>query len=423
MDSKKAIEYINHVSWQESRLGLHRVQELLRRLGNPQEKLRFVHVAGTNGKGSFCAMTARILSAAGYRTGLYTSPFIRVFNERIQVDSRHISDKDIALLTQEIALHADAMEDHPTEFEMVTVLAFLYFARKACDIVVLEVGLGGRLDATNVINTPELAVITTISLDHVNELGDTPEKIAAEKAGIIKTGGDVLLYPQSPSVQRVIEEACAQNGAQLYTLNLSTLRRGESGITGQFFSYGPVKNIKIPLLGAYQAQNAALCLRAVELLRTKGWHISEVALHRGLESVSWPARFELVCTEPVFIVDGGHNVQCVKALIDNLNCYFPRKKFIFVVGTMADKDYNSMFKLAAPLAKQVFCVTPENPRALPAEQLAQTIQQLGVQNVSSCESVIQGVQAALDAASEEDILCAFGSFYMAGEIRAHFGKL
>lgn len=422
MDKEKAIEYINHQSWRVSRLGLERVDALLEKLGNPQEKLKFIHVAGTNGKGSVCSMLASVLSKAGYRAGLYTSPFINSFNERMQVNGENITDSELVELTQDIRVYADEMEDHPTEFEMITALAFEYFHRKQCDVVVLEVGLGGRLDATNIIPAPELAVITTIALDHTNELGDTLEKIAAEKAGIIKPGGDVLLYPQPAGVDAVIRGVCQQNNAQLFMPDFSKLTLHTASLGGQQFSYGSYQNLKIPLLGEFQLNNAAMVATAVDILNTKGWHIPEAAVREGMESVVWPARFEVVRQQPVFIVDGGHNPQCVDSLMQNLQRYFPDRRYIFVIGAMADKDYRTMFGKVVPVTKQMFCVTPDNPRALFASELAQTMYSMGVNDVRACPSVEAGVDAALKAATPQDVICAFGSFYMAGAIRRQLGK-
>lgn len=419
-DTKNAVEYINNVSWRESRLGLERMAELLFRLGSPEKKLPFIHIAGTNGKGSTSAMIASVLTAAGYKTGLFTSPYIRCFNERIQVDGNYITDEQLTAVTEAIRPTADAMEDHPTEFELVTAVALLHFLREGCDIVVLEVGLGGRLDATNIIPPPVLAIITALGLDHTAQLGSTLSAIAAEKGGIIKPGADVVLYRQPPEAERVIEDICRTQNARLTKVDLSPLRPLENSLAGQLFDYGPHTGICLPLLGTYQLKNAATVLTALSILPRKGWKISEGAIHAGLTGVRWPARFELVHRNPAVIVDGGHNPQCVEALVSGLETYFPGQKPIFLTGVMADKDYDAMFRQILPIARRVFTVTPDNPRALPAEDLAAWFQGRSIPAMA-CTTVEVGVEAALAAASREDVICAFGSFFMAGRIRSHFG--
>lgn len=421
MDRKNAIEYITHHSWSQSRLGLGRIARLCALLGNPQDKLRFIHVAGTNGKSSVCSLFAGVFAAAGVRTGLFTSPYINRFNERMQVDGVEITDEEIAELTAYVRGFAEQMEDHPTEFELITAIAFEWFLRKGCRLVVLEVGLGGRLDATNVIGTPELAVITTIDWDHTEQLGNSLPAIAAEKAGIIKAGGQVLLYPQPPKVEAVFEAACASRGARLAKADLTGLVPEEHDLAGQRFSYGAHRHLDIQLLGPYQCSNAALVICGVELMGRMGWPVSEQQLRAGLAGVRWPARFEVVRAEkPAVIVDGGHNPQCVRELVKSLEAYFPGQKVVFIAGVMADKDYEAMFKLVLPVAERVFCVTPNNPRALPARQLAGVFRTAGFEAAQACDSIPGAVEAALAASGGVLPVCAFGSFYMAGDIRACF---
>ncbi len=423
MDKDAALSYIANVDWRESRLGLARMFHLLEAMGNPHEKLRFVHVAGTNGKGSVCAMAASVLSAAGYRTGLYTSPFITRFNERIQVDDAPIPDGELAVITDAIRPHADAMDDHPTEFELVTVLAFEYFLRQKCDVVVLEVGLGGRLDATNVLPPANLlaAVVTAIDYDHTAELGDTLEAIAAEKGGIIKPGCPAVLAPQQPGPLAVLQRICAEQGAEATEVDTARIQPVSDGVAGQTFDWGPHKNLSIPLLGGHQLLNAATVLTLAEVLACRGLSLPDEAIRSGLAAVRWPARFEVMRAEPPFIVDGGHNAQCVRVLAQNLRQYFPGRAFVFLVGVMADKDFEAMFAPVLPLAEAVVCVAPDNPRALPADDLAALFRAQGVADVTACHSVQVGIETALQRAGVDGAVCAFGSFYMAGTIRARFG--
>ena len=392
---------------------------LLEQLGDPQKELKFVHVAGTNGKGSCAAMTASVLRAAGYRTGLFTSPYLFRFNERMQINGEPIADETLAALVTEIRPIADAMADHPTEFELMTAAALLWYQRERCDIVVLEVGLGGRLDATNVIAAPEAAVIMNIGLDHTAILGDTVEKIAAEKAGIIKAGCDAALYQQSAGVEAVVREKCAEVGANLHIADFSQLVPEFDSLEGQVFSYRGVP-YAIPLLGEHQLKNAAVVLEVVEILRARGWELPQDAVEHGLYAVSWPARFELVRSDPPFVVDGGHNPQCAETVAANLMRYFPDRRHVLLVGVLADKDYPALFDILDPAADAYVCVTPASGRALPAEELAEYLARYG-KPVTVCGDIPAGVEAASAAAGEDGAVCAVGSLYMAGAVRACFG--
>ena len=416
MTVNEALTYIHSVSWKGSIPGLSRTQELLERIGNPQDRLKFVHIAGTNGKGSTAAMLASIFRAAGYRTGLYTSPYITCFNERMQVNGEMISDEELAEITEFIRPHAEAMQDHPTGFELVTAIAMEYFARHGCDIVALEVGLGGELDSTNVISTPEVSVICNIGLDHTEVLGDTLEKIAAAKAGIIK-GGDAVIYRGSESVERVFAQRCAETNTRLHRADFDGIRLISHSFAGQVFDCGARKNIELPLLGEHQRKNAAVVLATVDALTAKGWRISEAQLREGLRTVSWPGRFELLSKSPVFIVDGGHNPQCMAALAKNMQDYLSDRPLTALTGVMADKDYLDRYRLVAPYIARFVTVTPDNPRALPAPELAKMLEQFG-KPVTACETVEAGVKTAIAQTAENEAVLAFGSLYMVGTIRA-----
>ncbi len=415
MTVNEALTYIHSVCWKGSVPGLSRTRELLDRLGNPQDSLKFVHIAGTNGKGSTASMLASIFRTAGYKTGLYTSPYITCFNERMQVNGEMIPDAELAQITEEVMPHAEAIEDHPTEFELVTAIAMVYFARHNCDIVILEVGMGGELDSTNIIDTPEAAVITNIGLDHIEALGNTLEKIAEAKAGIIK-GGDAVIYRSGESVEAVFAARCAQTGTRLHPAQFDTLKLHSSSFEGQIFDCGKRKDIFLPLLGAHQMKNAAVVLETVDALTQKGWKITEEQLREGLRTVSWPGRFELLRKEPVFFVDGGHNPQCMEALVKNLRDYLPDRPITALTGVMADKDYMDMYRLIEPYITRFVTVTPDNPRALPAPALAEKLAQFG-KPVTACESVEEGVKTAIAQTEEAGAVVAFGSLYMVGTIR------
>ena len=422
MTYDEALAYIHTVAWRGSKPGLSRTQELLRRLGNPERALRFIHIGGTNGKGSTSAMTASILHAAGYRVGLYISPYIDRFNERMQIDGVPIPDDALAALTAEVQPHAEAMAAHPTEFELITSIAMLYFARSRCDIVVLEVGMGGALDSTNVIDTPELAVITAMGMDHMRYLGSTLTEISEQKAGIIKPGGDVVIYGRCPEAERVFERRCAEVHARLHRPDGALLSCGAFGLDGQSFSYGAYRDLWLPLVGAYQPYNAAVVLTGVEVLRQKGWRIPEQAVREGLRRTVWPARLEVLRrADPVCIVDGGHNPHGVRGTAESLRRLFPHTPVTFVIGILEDKDVSGVLEALLPLAGRCYTVRPDSPRAMDQEALARAVRAQGVP-AETCPSVPEGVRRAMAHAGRGGVVCAVGSLYMAGEIRALFQK-
>lgn len=421
MTYEEALSYIHSICWKGSKLGLDRTRELLGKLNDPQKELKFIHIAGTNGKGSTAAMLSSILEEAGYRVGLYTSPFINRFNERMQVNHQPIPDEELAALTEYVRPHADAMADSPTEFELITALAMVWFARQKCDIVVLEVGMGGELDSTNIIDVPEAAVIAAMGLDHVKELGPTMADIARAKAGIIKEGGRVVSYGGNPEADEVIAAVCRARNASLCQPDFSAIVPGDFSLEGQTFSYKGWRGLRIPLVGAYQMNNAAVVLETVEVLRQRGWNISDEAVRQGLADTRWPARFEVLRRDPVFIVDGGHNPHGIRATAESLRRLFPGRKITFVTGVMADKDVEHILGLIVPLADQFFTVRPDNPRAMDAGELAARIEAMGAK-ATACASVQDGVDRAIQAEGPHGVACALGSLYMSGEVRSCFGK-
>lgn len=414
MDYKEALKYIDSTATFGSKPGLGRIRELLNKLGEPQRGLKYVHVAGTNGKGSVSAMLASILKAAGYRTGLYTSPYLIRFNERMMINGREIPDEALAELIGRVKPAVESMDESPTEFEVITAAALLWFAEENCDIVVLEVGLGGRFDATNVIEAPEAAVIMNIGLDHTAILGDTVEKIAFEKAGIIKPGTEAVLYEQSEGVTEVVRERCGQQGARLRIADFSGIKSEFDSLDGQVFSYKGV-SYALPLLGEHQLKNAACALETVEALKSRGLKIEPDAVEHGLYAVTWPARFEIVRDDPYFVVDGGHNPQCAQTVAKELLRYFPDKRRVLLFGVLADKNYARMAEIMNAAADEFVCCAPPSERALPAETLGKALEGFG-KKVTVCESVREGAACAQDAAGQEGMVCAFGSLYMAGEI-------
>lgn len=416
MNVNEAIEYIHSVYWKGGHFGLDRVLTLLEKMGNPEKKLKYVHIAGTNGKGSTASMTASILQKAGYRTGLYTSPYIYRFHERIQINGQQISDEDLVEITEYVKPLADSMEQSPTEFELVCAIAFEYFVRKQCDIVVLEVGLGGDYDATNVIECPEVAVITNIGLDHTDVLGNTLEEIARTKAGIFKEGGDAVIYRGLPSVEQVFEDVCREKHISLKKADFDGLRLKAHSLDGQVFDCGDRKDLVLPLLGDHQLHNASVVLSVVDTLIEKGWNISEENIRDGLRDVSWPGRFDIVSREPLFIIDGGHNPQCIEALVKNIEDYLTGRKVIALTGVLEDKDYGDMYQPVMPLVDSFVCITPPNPRKLEAAELAAHLRGAGAQ-ATACQTIKEGVALALREAGETGAVLCFGSLYTIGAIR------
>ncbi|NGM17971.1 bifunctional folylpolyglutamate synthase/dihydrofolate synthase [Eggerthellaceae bacterium zg-893] len=459
-----AVAYLNEPRWRTSRLGLERIRALMEALGHPERRLRFVHVAGTNGKGSTCAYLASMLQTAGHRVGMFTSPYIERFEERIQLNGVPISPDDLRRVTLAVRDAAEAVAaatgDHPTEFELMTAVAFTYFDQEQCDLVVAEVGLGGRLDSTNVIERPETAVITRIGLDHTDVLGDTLAAVAGEKAGIVKPGSPVVSWPQEPEAMEVVEAAARRAGCELYVANFSEGDVLPVAGTTRPFSYRG-ERYETALLGSYQPYNAMVALEAVQVLRERGWRLPQEAVRRGIAEARWLGRFEVLpsggaagapappesgdagapasprpaaaevpgwpgapaspkpaasggSTGPVCIVDGGHNEQGAQALADSLRSVFPGRPVVFIMGVLADKDFPAMVRAVLPLAKAVVAVTPPNPRALSADDLAACVRQLGENaavRVAVAESYGDAAAQARAMAADNDVICAFGSLY------------
>ena len=417
MTINETLDYIHSVCWKGMMPGLARITELLEKMGNPQNATKYVHIAGTNGKGSTAAMTASILRKAGYCTGLYTSPFIYQFGERMQVNGEMISDEELIEITEYVKPLADSMTESPTEFELTTAIGFEFFKRRKCDIVVLEVGLGGLLDATNVIGCPEVAVITNIGLDHTDILGNTLEQIAFNKAGIIKENGHAVIYRGTPGVEKVFEDSCKEKNTQLRKANFDGLKLKSHDLFEQVFDCGDYKDIHLPLLGYHQLHNAAVVLAVAETLQEIGWKITRENFYDGIRDVSWPGRFDVVCRDPLFIIDGGHNPQCLEALVKNIQDYLAGRRVIALTGVLADKDYGDMYKPVLPYIEQFVCVTPPNPRRLIATELAQHLQNVGAK-ATACDTIPEGVKKAMELAGNDGVVLCFGSLYTIGDIRS-----
>jgi len=402
--NEKNEKYLDKLRLVGSRFGTDCEKELLSLLGNPQDKLRFIHVAGTNGKGSFCSMMSSVLQKQGYKVGLYTSPYIVVFNDRIRVNGLPIAEDDINDLFLRVRQKADTMKTPPSSFDFITAAAFLWFYETKCDIVVLEVGLGGRYDSTNVIKNSLLSVITGIAFDHTEILGDTIEKIAWEKAGIIKENCPALYGGNDEKALAVIEKECEEKHSELTVKNPDSLKILSTTLDGTEFEFDG-KEYFIRLLGLYQPANAATVLTAIDVLRKHGFEISETAVKDGLSSAVWQARFEKIADEPVVLYDGGHNPQGVRA-------YFGDKKINLLVGILADKAHGEMAEELAKITDRVICIAPPSPRALPAEALAEEFCEAGA-NARAANSIKEGVKIAL---SYKKPVLVIGSLYSYNDV-------
>lgn len=483
MDWNEAIALLHGANWKHTKIGLERMRDFMHALGDPQEKLRYVHIAGTNGKGSACVMTQSILTAAGFRTGLYISPHLDQFNERLSIDGQMISDADLRRLAARVRAAAETLGEEPTDFEMITAMAFCWFEEQHCALVVLEVGMGGRLDATNVISHPEVCAIMHIGLDHTEFLGDTVEQVAAEKAGILKPGADCVLYHQLAGVMDVVQQrfadvnpdAAGTTDAAASALNADTVdsrcASGAAGTTdgafdmarsngddantktagynrtsasaaarlvitdptaftarartidGQVFDYRARRHLRIQLLGNYQMENAMAVLDIIDCLIRRGWGITENAIRAGLAQATWPGRFEVLSREPLLIVDGAHNPNGVEALVDTIRAYFPDQKINFVMGVMKDKDYHTMLRLIAPYAARFITELPDAHRALRPDELKSEIRAYFDGPVETADSVTAAVQRAMELAEGSDaITICFGSLYQVADIRRFFRK-
>ncbi|MGN0613932.1 MAG: bifunctional folylpolyglutamate synthase/dihydrofolate synthase [Porcipelethomonas sp.] len=419
MNYKEAREYLNRLAANGSILGLERMKALLRQLGDPQDTLKFIHISGTNGKGSVLAYISTVLTGAGYTTGRYISPTLFSYRERIQVDGREIGKDSLAFHVTEIAEAIEKMqtegEETPTLFEAETAMAFLYFKEKKCDIVVLETGLGGAKDATNVIDTTVMEIITPISTDHTAILGDTPEKIAAEKAGIIKPDTIVVSAKQHPEAEQVITETCRRKNCGYHAVDTSCIRDIHYGCERQSFSYRSWKDVQISLAGSCQIHNAALALEALDALRKTGFSLPDRQIYEGLLHTQWRGRFTVICPKPTVIMDGAHNPAAAEELRRSLELYFKEKKLYYIFGMFQDKDYKKVIELTAPLAEHIITVeTPDNPRSLPAEKLAEAAAAVNP-SVEAAESIQQAVSKALALAEDEDAVIIFGSLSFLGE--------
>ena len=422
MKYKEATEYLESLQQYGCVPGLESIGQLCAYLNNPQDGLKFVHIAGTNGKGSVLAYVSTVLTTAGYKVGRYISPTITDYRERFQIDGKMISKQGFCKYLEPVKDAAGRMvldgKPHPTPFEVETALAFLYFLDKKCDIVVIETGMGGSMDATNIIKTPVCAAITSISMDHMDQLGTSLEEIATNKAGIIKKGCFVVSAVQQPEAARVIEATAAEKDCSLCIADSKKATQIKYGLTKQSFNYGKYKKLEIGVSGRYQIDNAVIAVEIIDALLTRGFPVPEEALYEGLVRTKWPGRFEIIGQKPLFIVDGAHNEDAALKLAQSIGFYFTNKRIIYIMGVLRDKDYNKVISATYSLAKHIITVTPTvGKRALNGYELAQAVKEYH-DSVTASDSLIEAVELAyLLAGNDKDsVVIAFGSLSFIGEL-------
>ena len=419
MNYKESRLYIEHAQKYGSVLGLNNMEVMMERLGNPQDELQFIHVAGTNGKGSVLAYISTVLKEAGYQVGRYVSPTLFSYLERIEINGEPVSEEIFAAQMTKVAKVVTEMVKeglaHPTPFEIETAVAFLCFKELRCQIVALETGMGGLLDATNLITTTQIAVLTSISMDHMGFLGNTLAEIARNKAGIIKPGCHVVTTRQKPEAMTVVEGTARRFKVPVHVADKEDALVEESSCFGQKFLYGE-EEYEISMAGVYQIENAVIALKVVEVLRELGYEISGEAIHRGMKETVWGGRFSILDKSPVFVIDGAHNPDAALKLEASIQEYFEGKTIYYIMGMFKDKDYDRVAQIAAPYAKEIMTIaTPKNDRALPAEELAKTVRKYN-SHVTAMQSLQDAVEVAYKKAKPEDVIIAFGSLSFLGEI-------
>lgn len=423
MNIQDTVAYLNEIKKYGSVPGLDSIKRLLSWLDNPQDKLRIVHIAGTNGKGSILAMVESVLRKSGYRTGRYHSPVLFDVREAFQVDERWISDEDLCVYVDKVKIAADAIAaegwPHPTSFEVETAVAFSYFLDQKVDVVLLETGMGGRLDATNIVKKPLVEILASISMDHMQFLGDSIEKITREKAGIIKSHTNVVLYPSDRTVYTQIKDVCDKKQAELVMADKQAVRILHQDLKGQSFAYRSscgnyYEKITIPLLGKHQIYNAITALEVLEVLK-KYFCMGIFELESGFASVRWPGRLEILSTEPIVIRDGAHNEDAACQLAQFLEKNFTNKRIFYIIGVLMDKEYEKILKIMAPYANDVFTVASDSPRALPADTLALCAKKY-YKTVHPMKDVRAAIQTVLKQADTDDVVLIFGSLSFMKEI-------
>lgn len=426
MNYEEALKYIYDTYKFGSKLGLENIKKLCELLGNPQDKYKTIHIAGTNGKGSTSNMMHDVLVKSGYKVGLFISPYLQEFTERIQINKKHIDKISLTKITELVKEKIEIMikegYNHPTEFEVITAIGFKYFEEQNIDFLVLEVGLGGRFDATNIIKNSIISIITSISYDHTEYLGDTLEKIAFEKAGIIKENSNVVIYPQEQNIVDVIVNQANIKNSKVYLTDKNNIKTISSDIECQMLSYEDksvfnLDSFKINLLGEHQVYNCLTVLKALEILKQMGFDITEDSIKAGLSSCKFAGRFEIIQKEPIVILDGGHNINGVEYFSKAIKKYFADKKIILIYGMLKDKKPESAIDYLTDISKEIYTLTPHNPRAMTANDLKDLIKsknsEIKVEALDNYEEILPIIKSA----SKDECIACVGSLYMIGDIR------
>ena len=420
MSMEKVISYVNTNRGDGQKGSLDRLYTLLKKLGNPHKNLKYIHITGTNGKGSTASMFQSIFRETNLTVGLFTSPHLEIVNERIRLNGQNITDADFIRLVNKIEPYVLELEQQLNQkyyaFELLTAVAFLYFQEKQPDIVLLEAGIGGRLDSTNVIEESEVSIITSIGLDHVSTLGETLEDILYEKVHILKDNGRLILGPINEQLKPIANHWAEQVNGTVTFLNKDEISIHESSLGQQVFSYKNWENVKITLLGLHQIENASLVLEACEQLIHKGWPLEKETIYRGLEKASWPGRFEKVFDEPLFYMDGAHNEASVKRMVETLETTFSDQKFYFVLGMMKDKNYTKMIRQVEHLAKAFYLVSPDWQRGFDVKEVANNLLTAGYKATAMehCDEVLDLIQNEIP---KDETVIQFGSLYLVGEMK------
>lgn len=426
MNYQESIDYLEKEIGFASCPGLERIRQLMKKLGNPEKKLKVIHIAGTNGKGSAAAMLSSVLQEAGYRTACYTSPHLERYNERFLINGQEISDASFAAIMSKTRAAWEQLvaegKDEPTLFEVVTAAAYLYFAEEDVDIAIMEVGLGGKYDATNIIEAPILSIIMSISMDHTDFLGNSIEQIAAEKAGIIKKNCPVVLYSQEEIVYNIVKNRAYTLDAPLFCPEDAEIKISSQSLDGTIFDVKSIEfiyeNLFLPLLGQHQTQNCVTILAACEVLRKYGYSINQNHIYQGIAKTFWAGRMEICKKTPLVILDGAHNTDGIRRLSENIRVYFGNKKITLILGVLGDKEYKKMAEMILPFAHQVVLTEPHSERKLDAEKLAQVLLRKDLPFYIEPE-IENAYKKALKITDENEVILCCGSLYMIGALRSY----
>lgn len=418
MKYEELVNRLTSKSFFSASAGLYRMRKILEHFGNPEESIDFIHVAGTNGKGSVCIMLHNILKEAGYRVGLYTSPYIHDFRERIQINGEMIDKKELVSIGEEVLSYTEKLYEQPNQFELITIIAFLYFKRKGCDVVVLETGLGGTFDPTNVISKSLLSIITNIGFDHCAILGDTLEQIAAAKGGIIKPNGSVLLYPSDRKAIDILTAMALKQNARIYYVEKNDIKRENPTTKAEKFQYKGI-SVELSLLGEHQCYNCAVVLEAIRILNQSSYFIGDDTICQALKKTKWPGRMEKVCSKPPVFIDGGHNPQGIQTVQTFINERFPDKEHWYLVGILKDKAFKAMIEELKANAHRIGFLKFEHSRGFSDEEYNQVCEHYELEPVTNLSETVDSWKKE---AGSKAVICCTGSLYLVDSFKKAWAK-